>query len=112
MDGTVDVEETISLQSGLGRPMPNPARTQVTLPFALARSGGATVRARIVISDVSGRLIRTLADGGDWAPGSYTIHWNGRDATGRRVPSGVYFARLLVSGRAMGESRSIVWLSP
>ena len=32
------------------------------------------------------------------AAGSYAIEWDKRDGAGLEVPSGIYFARLVVSG--------------
>lgn len=32
-------------------------------------------------------------------PGRRIAHWDGRDATGTRVPTGIYYAELLVNGR-------------
>jgi flagellar hook assembly protein FlgD len=40
-----------------------------------------------------GRVIRTLVDGA-MAAGQHATHWDGRDATGQRLASGVYFYRL------------------
>ena len=47
----------------------------------------------ISIYDIAGRLIRTLVDGYESA-GERSVHWNGRDNNGRRVPNGVYLATL------------------
>ena len=44
------------------------------------------------ILDVSGRLLRSLAPqrlGDD----GWTVQWNGRDSSGRKLPSGLYFVR-------------------
>jgi hypothetical protein len=42
---------------------------------------------------VVGRRVRSLYDG-PAATGRHSLGWDGRDDTGRRLPSGVYFARL------------------
>ena len=42
---------------------------------------------------LAGKLVRTLADDRREA-GTYQVWWDGRDAQGRDVPSGVYFYRL------------------
>ena len=33
------------------------------------------------------------------AAGRHVAHWDGRDVTGTRVPTGIYYAELLVNGR-------------
>jgi hypothetical protein len=48
-------------------------------------------RLRVTVHDVTGRRIRVLADGGGALPGARTLTWDGRDASGRFVPPGVYF---------------------
>jgi hypothetical protein len=74
---------------GLAAPEPNPARSAVRLTFALPARG----RFALAIFGVDGRRLRTLASG-DGVPGSRLAEWNLRDASGRRVPAGVYFAVL------------------
>lgn len=67
----------------------SPAAGAVRLRYALAAPG----RARLVILDVTGRVVRTVAD--DWRPaGAHEAAWDGADATGHAVAPGVYFAAL------------------
>jgi len=47
----------------------------------------------IKIYDTSGKLVRTIADG-IFKPGNHTIAWDGRNDSGRKVSSGVYFYRM------------------
>lgn len=51
----------------------------------------------IGIYDVSGSLVRILTPGVE-AEGEHTLVWNTEDASGRRVPRGVYFLRLAAAG--------------
>ena len=53
--------------------------------------GGAT---QVGVFDLHGRLIRSLVRESLLA-GDHEVTWNGRDALGRPVASGVYFVRLL-----------------
>lgn len=68
---------------------PNPFNPSTQLRFTLPAAGVA----RLGIHDASGRLLRVLSDG-PRAAGGHTLSWDGRDARGRALPSGVYFARL------------------
>ena len=68
---------------------PNPFNPSTTIRFSLAEPGPATLR----IYDLSGRRVRTLLDE-HRAAGHHDLEWNGRDDSGRRLASGVYFYRL------------------
>lgn len=82
---------------------PNPFNPNTTLVFFLSKE----VRARLSIYDLSGRLVRHLADG-VFPAGSHAVAWNGTDSSGRRAASGVYFARVEAAG--LSETRKIVLL--
>jgi hypothetical protein len=74
---------------------PNPARGPVVFTLQLPRRGQASLQ----ILDLSGRRVRDLFQGACGA-GTVGTTWDGLDASGRRVPSGVYFAVLTVDGGA------------
>jgi flagellar hook assembly protein FlgD len=48
----------------------------------------------IGIFDVQGHLVVDLLDYEVVGPGTHSVAWDGNDASGRRVSSGVYFIRL------------------
>jgi len=50
-------------------------------------------RVLIEIFDVSGRLCRTFPETSA-SPGEFTLDWNGVNDEGRKLPKGVYFARI------------------
>jgi hypothetical protein len=68
---------------------PNPGAGRTSVRYALPTSGAAA----IAIYDASGRLVRTMASGRQVA-GEHTMNWDGRDASGRLVPAGVYHVRM------------------
>jgi flagellar hook assembly protein FlgD len=45
------------------------------------------------VYDANGRRVRDLASGRH-AAGPFTVAWDGRDADGRELASGIYFAKL------------------
>ncbi len=53
---------------------------------------------------MSGRLVRTLADGQREAA-NHEVFWNGKAANGRRVALGMYLAKLSVNGPEGSEQR-------
>jgi hypothetical protein len=84
-------------------PAPNPTTGSATLTFDLARR---TV-VRLELLDVSGRRIRTVFEGNAGA-GRHAVFWDGRDASGVPVASGVYFVRLKAGGATGGTRLSLV----
>jgi len=68
---------------------PNPFNPTTTVGFALPQAGPV----RLTIHDARGRLVRVLSDEISTA-GDHRIAWDGRDAAGQPVASGVYLARL------------------
>jgi len=73
--------------------IPNPFNPSTTIHYEIGKSGPVSLR----VYDISGALVRTLVDRSH-APGSYEVQWNGHDASGRAVASGVYFYRLEAKG--------------
>ncbi len=71
------------------RAYPNPFNPQTKLRFLLPQSG----RVRIDVADVSGRVLTTLLDG-QMSAGNHFVEWDGRDRSGKRLPSGVYLYRI------------------
>ena len=90
--GDVRPHETILAQN-----FPNPFNPETWIPYQLSEATEVSVQ----IYDVSGRLVRTLNLG--WQPvGSYmtpssAAYWDGRNAVGERVASGIYFYTLQTS---------------
>ncbi len=68
---------------------PNPFNSQTTIRFVLPES--RTVR--LAIYDVSGRLVKTLAEGSCNA-GEHSVVWDGLNEMGEATSSGVYFYRI------------------
>ena len=73
----------------LGDAIPNPFASRTAIPFALS----APADVRLVIYDVSGRLVRTLSDG-FMSAGYHSADWDGTDDIARPLARGIYFYRL------------------
>jgi hypothetical protein len=85
-----DAEElVIPLQFSLGQNRPNPFHLQTSVAYTLDRESATT----LTVYDVTGRVVRTLADGIQPA-GPHTVVWDARDDAGRSVPSGIYLVRI------------------
>jgi hypothetical protein len=74
--------------------VPNPFNPSTRVRFELKETGPV----RVAIFDLAGRRICDLVDA-DLGPGLHERVWDGRDETGRTVPSGAYYARLVTAKR-------------
>jgi len=87
---TVEVTEVISASATrVSFARPNPFASSSEIGFSLE----SDTRARLVVYDVTGRALQTLASG-HFSAGPHTATWNGADTSGRPVPPGVYFVEL------------------
>jgi hypothetical protein len=69
---------------------PNPFNPTTAIEFQVPRTG----RVSIKIYDVLGREVAALTDD-IHQPGHYTLRWDGLDAKGRKVATGLYFYRMV-----------------
>ncbi len=97
------VENAPATRTYLAQNVPNPFNPSTAIRFSLAASGPATV----AVFDARGRWVRTLVDE-TRAGGDHVVPWDGRDARGQAVASGVYFYRLIAG--AVVESKKMVLL--
>ena len=67
----------------------------------------AAAAVRLDLFDVTARRLRTLAER-TLDLGANVIEWDGRDRDGRRVGSGLYFARLTVAGQRPVVARVLI----
>jgi hypothetical protein len=72
----------------LAQNAPNPFSSGTMIKFTVP----SKMHARVAVYDVTGRLVRTLADGVAEA-GENLVTWDARDAHGATVSPGVYFCR-------------------
>ena len=93
----------VAFNVALGQNHPNPFNPTTTIEYTVG------VRSSVVVGIYSstGVLVARL-DEGVRAPGKYRVDWNGRDADGHTVGSGVYFYRL--EGVSGAETRKMVLL--
>jgi len=88
-----------SAAGALGPAFPNPSRGATTFRLELPRPD----RVSLDVFDVAGRPVRRVAEG-SLAAGAHALAWDGRDASGRPAPAGVYFVRLRTSaGTEVGK---------
>jgi choice-of-anchor B domain-containing protein len=87
-----EVAPAVALES----PRPNPSAREAGIVLRLRAAGHATV----AVYDVAGRRVATLFEG-EAPAGPLALRWNGRDARGREVGSGVYWIRADAAGERL-----------
>ncbi len=92
---------TLPTQAALYQNYPNPFNPATTIHFSLARE--ETIE--LTVYNLSGEIIRTLMHQQKLQPGVHTCLWDGTDAAGGAVPSGVYFYRL--NGNTLRQSKKM-----
>jgi hypothetical protein len=99
-----DVESDILPETyALFQNYPNPFNSGTEIRFGIP----ATQRATLSVYDVLGREVRRLVDE-ELSGGAKSIRWDGRNASGQPLPSGIYFYRLTTDHFA--ESKRMVLL--
>ncbi|MFN8547721.1 MAG: T9SS type A sorting domain-containing protein [Candidatus Eisenbacteria bacterium] len=88
--GASEVEPSVATAGPeLREPVPNPTELGAELRFSLANAG----RVQLLVISVSGRVVARLLDA--WMEaGEHAALWSGSDDQGRRMPAGVYLAKL------------------
>jgi hypothetical protein len=101
----------------LSQNFPNPFNARTTIRYAipeeiacrpLSRASGQPAgccHVVLKIYNILGQKVNTLTDS-DRRPGRYSIDWDGTDADGRQVSSGIYLYTVFVTGRGRGLSRT------
>jgi len=81
---------------------PNPFNPNTTIRYQLEGAG----KVKINIYNTRGQLVRSFERGHD-AAGHFSIVWDGRDSSGRELPSGVYLYNMS-SGRYSSSKKMVL----
>lgn len=104
LDGTATRSETLQIAfaptavqqsmlptaTALAQNFPNPFNPETNIRFDL--SGAASVS--VTVYDAAGQVVRTLVAGQFMEAGTYSLTWDGHNAAGQMVGSGIYFYEL------------------
>ncbi|HUU44956.1 MAG TPA: right-handed parallel beta-helix repeat-containing protein [Acidobacteriota bacterium] len=82
---------------------PNPFNAGTVIRFHMAQAG----EVEVTVFNVLGQTVRTLLSGYR-SPGSHQVPWDGRDASGRPVASGVYLYRISLPDREITKKMVLV----
>lgn len=72
---------------------PNPFRERLAIEYEIPKTG----LTEIFVTDLMGRKIRKILSGTS-TKGVNTVHWDGRDGFGNKVPEGIYVISIVVDG--------------
>ncbi len=89
----VNEEEHTPYSFRLSANYPNPFNPATTIEYEIAERSDVT----LTIFNAIGQEVATLVHENQ-LPGSYAVRWNGLDASGRKMSSGIYFYRLIAGG--------------
>ena len=83
---------------------PNPFNPQTTISFDLPRAAEVS----LAVFDPQGRQVRALIDARPMTAGSHQRIWDGRDARGRSVASGLYVYRFTAGGESQAGKLTVL----
>ncbi len=99
------VERQLPVSLALFDAVPNPFNPATEIRFLLPEESNID----LAVYDLLGRKIKTLHSG-DKSAGMHTAVWTGDDETGREMPTGVYFYRLVDKNSGESKTKSMVLL--
>ena len=101
--GVAGDKEGLPTEFGLSQNYPNPFNPNTELQLALPMA----CHVKLDVYNIAGQRVRTLADA-EYPAGEHFIVWNGDDARGNAVASGIYLYR--VQAGEFTDSRKMVLL--
>ena len=97
------VSPAVAQSYALGQNYPNPFNPSTKISYTLPVAGAVTLH----VFNLLGQQVATLVNG-PMTAGTHETVWDGRDAAGRVVASGIYLYRIEVKGPDGGEAYSAV----
>lgn len=112
IDNIAIQEEAVSVSAGealprtfsLSQNFPNPFNPSTQIAYALPRA----VEVTLSIYNIRGQKVRDLVDGEKQVAGYYTVTWDGTDAFGRSVATGVYLYRIEAGEFVKAEKMTLI----
>jgi len=87
---------------------PNPFNAQTTIRYEVPfNQGNGEVRTVLKVYNILGQKVKTLVDE-PRQPGRYQITWDGKNDSGSRVSSGMYFYRLKVGSHSESKKMTLL----
>ena len=93
LGATVGIDDDVKVnpyEYALHDNFPNPFNPETQIRFSL----GGQENVKLVIYNIMGRQVRTLANGDSFNSGFHVLNWDGRDNLGEKVATGMYIYRI------------------
>lgn len=91
-----------SAASELKQNYPNPFTAQTAIRFVLDDPQKVCLN----VYDLRGGRIATLCNGEEFSADSHDVVWDGKDASGKKAPDGIYFFR--IEAGSLKETRKMI----
>lgn len=91
------IDDAIATNYTLEQNYPNPFNPSTNIVYSLPKASVVT----ITIYNSIGQEITKLINGQEQIAGKYNVSWNGKDAAGRNLASGIYFYQLKTNEQNM-----------
>lgn len=98
---TMDISEAIPTSFALLQNHPNPFNPETIIQYSLPVESFVSLK----IFDLLGREVRTLREDHQ-SIGFYSVRWDGKDKSGKKVASGMYIYKIFASGNSTEGERT------
>lgn len=104
VEATVGAEVWPERKGPVQRVYPNPMNPEATITLSTESAGFL----RMHVFDLNGRLVRTVLDEPNLPAGLHDVRFDGRDGSGRPLPSGLYYYRVETPSERTSGSLTIL----
>lgn len=103
VQGVREIASAMPKQFSLQQNYPNPFNSTTVIRFTLPR----TERVKVAIYDIMGREVINLLNAVK-TTGTYEVRWNGKNNSGMKVSSGIYFYRMETSQGVIAKKMTLL----
>ena len=91
----VEAANALPVEFKLNQNFPNPFNPTTTIQYTLDKAGDV----KMTVFNILGKKVKTLVNESQ-APGTYNVKWDGINAIGQKMGSGIYFYKLETKNRS------------